>query len=240
MQDIISSYQDELGGLFKELMLGAATHQIGISHMVEHQAGEVSLNLSGGSESEPMHVSELVSKREMVRLGIIEHFQIKAIAMWHDLLNDIYSGSIARHFSSGADVSALGKVRFEVDFSCGSSFEDQLIESSVKDFAFMDYKKRISCIGRLIPLDDVRAQLSVISKHVEIRNSYQHHSGYMHKRGLSNLGVSKISVKDEFDRSVEVAEGDKLILSVIEADILKSALFRVSSKIGVYFETNQA
>lgn len=238
MQNAICSFQDDLGGLFKEMILGVAAHNAGMSRLADKPHGAVSLLLSGGTETQAIMVAELVQRQEEVRQGVLELFQNKAIARWNDLIDDLFSVAVDEHLG-GAKKWAVIKVRgAKYDFASGIPLEDQVKTTIKGEFGFQDYATRIGIIVKLFGLNQNIKQLLFIKKHVEIRNAYQHHNGLMHSKGMSLLGVVQITVKDLNDRDVVVKIGEKVTLSVMELDLLRSYFCQVVGLMERYIEKN--
>ena len=238
MQDYVRDFQQRLNGLFREYILGIAAHELGMRHLVNKPTMFVSIPLSGDTFSEPIYVRELVEKQSAVQRGVAELFQSKAIAMWGDLLGDLYSACVRQHLEGTKNYNFLASRKVAFDFKSLDGLAEQLIVSLVSDFAFLDYKSRYKEISKLFSLGGYARQASVIAKHVEIRNAFQHHAGVMHAGGLKNLGLSKILLKGDDGVNFDLGAGGVISLSSVEIDVLKSNLFEVASALEVYLEEN--
>lgn len=229
MRDAIYSFQDDLGGLFRELILGLATHQFGIGLMRGSPNEQVSVQLAHGAVSEPVSMSALIDKEAIVRRGVIELFQNKAIARWNDLLSALYCEAVSRHLRGGRVYSGLKSVRVKFDFASASDLVTQMQESIVHDFDFSDYKSRIGAVKDIFGFEGIDSELGMIKKHVEIRNAIQHHGGRIHEGGLRILGLGRLEVMGEDGSIVKLVSGDAVNISVKEVDLLKSALYVASN-----------
>lgn len=229
MQEAIDNFQDALSANFRELLLGMAAFELGMRSLQENLSGSVSILVAGGASSEPIHVSTLIHNQDTVKRGNIELFQSKAIALWNDLIVDLYTVSVCNHIDHSVRSAALKKSKVDIDFSLEILIPDQIKNALVRDFSFSNHGSKLDVIKKIFPMASYSSQLSFIKKHVEIRNSFQHHSGIMHAGGLKILGVDKISIKDDDGNDVNVCAGEKIHISVVEIDKLKSALFELSS-----------
>jgi hypothetical protein len=194
-------------------------------------SGSVSIVVAGGATSEPIHVSTLIHNQDTVKRGYIELFQSKAIALWNDLIVALYAVSVCNHIDCSMKSAALKKAKVDIDFSSEISIFDQIKSVLVKDFSFSNHGSKLDVIRKIFPMNDYSSQISFIKKHVEIRNSFQHHGGFMHAGGLKILGTDKINLKNDSGDDVTVCAGEKIHISVVEIDKLKSSLFEISSHI---------
>jgi hypothetical protein len=240
MLEAIGKFQGELSSLFRDLMLGVAAFHVGLDAMQKMPNASMCLDLSGGASSEPIWISELIANRETVRRGAIELFQSKAIAIWHDLLNEIYFVALRQHFDGVKSWPGLKVKKATFNFASGVPLAEQVRNSLAEDFAFVKYKDKFDTVKKIIVLEGVSQHFEFIRKHVEIRNAFQHHNGTMHQGGLDLLGLQKITVKDDGGDNVDVCLHGRIMLSVIEVDVLKSRLFEVTSLMERYIEKNQA
>ncbi|OAS04608.1 hypothetical protein AYO08_14725 [Pseudomonas putida] len=236
MNDAISDFQDGLGRIFRDLMLGVAASEAGMSFIKNNQQGFVSLNLAGGSQSEPIQLAELAQNELSVKEGVAELFQSKAVALWGDLLNEIFNFALNQHLSGEKSWRVFKSFEARFDFESDISPVDQIRDSVKKRFAFYSHKDKIAAISKIFPLEELADKISIIKKHVEIRNAFQHHNGRMHDSGLRILGLQSFSVKGHGGDDYRVGAGDKISLSIIEMDVLRSVLFEVSSSMEAHLE----
>ncbi|MDO7927769.1 hypothetical protein Q6A51_13315 [Pseudomonas sp. KFB-139] len=238
MNKIIYNFQHSLNGLFREYILGLATHDIGIQLLQKDRSASISIKLSGDSQSEPIYASELFDKRIAVRNAVSELFQAKAVAVWADLLQDIYRALVNEHVT-GVRKHHLPKSKsFAYDFSSTETAEAQVVRNAVNGFSFLPYKEKYKIICKLLKLQAMTSQADFIHKHVEIRNAFQHHGGKIHSGGLDALNLSSITILDDDSRPYMIRLGDEIHLSSIEIDILKSNLFVLTSFMEKSFEKN--
>lgn len=238
MHSCVRDFQHRLNGLFREFILGFAAHELGMRQLVNSPDMSVSILLSGDAYSEPIFAKELVEKQSAVQRGIAELFQSKAIAMWGDLLSDLYRECVRQHLEGTKNYDILAPRKVAFDFKSPEGLAEQLLVTLVSDFAFLDYKSRYKELVKLFSLGGYGRQASIISKHVEIRNAFQHHGGVLHAGGLRNLGLAKLVLKGDDGADFDLCVGDVIFLSSVEIDVLKSTLFEVASALVVYLEEN--
>ena len=238
MQKYIRAFQSGLNGLFRELILGVAAHELGMQHIASDSSMSVSILLAGGAVSEPIYASELIAKKDAVRRGVSELFQSKAIALWGDLLCDLYGDLVREHLQGGQKCDFLSSKKVNFDFKSSDSMTEQLLLSLVRDFSFQDYKSKYKEIKNFFHLDNLHRQAAVIAKHVELRNAFQHHGGVMHAGGMKNLGLGEILLKNDYGEDFSIVVGQNVHLSSVEVDILKSNLFQIASCMEVFLEKN--
>ncbi|WP_125920059.1 hypothetical protein [Pseudomonas sp. p99-361] len=229
MKEVIYNFQDDLGGLFRELILGLAAHEIGIGFMRGSPNNHVSVQLAHGAVSEPVSITALIEKEATVRRGAVELFQNKAIARWSDLLSALYREAVGKHLRRERNFSALKSVRVKYDFGSAIDLVSQIQDSIGHDFDFSDYKTRAAAVKDIFGFEEVGGELAMIKKHVEIRNAIQHHGGRVHEGALRILGLGALDVVNENGDRVKLSLGDSIDISVMEVDLLKSALYVVSN-----------
>jgi len=105
-----------------------------------------------------------------------------------------------------------------------------MLEGLISDFAFERYSDRIKTIIHMLNADaHCQEELSIIRKHVLVRNSIQHHAGRVCEDMLRELGSQQINVLDHDGNLVDLGAGESIRLFVPELDHLKGALFRVTN-----------
>jgi hypothetical protein len=177
-----------------------------------------------------MALHELLPHSSAVNQGVSELFQSKAIAAWADLLNVLFERFVTAHIDGTRQFPELKKRSTRLDFSSTEDINSQVRIGLVADFAFGKYADRIQTINRILnPQGDHQPELSVIKKHVAIRNSNQHHGGRIHDDMLKDLGASNIEVLDHAGTPKLLASGQAIELYVPELDRLKGALFRITN-----------
>jgi hypothetical protein len=236
MQRAIEKFQVALAVNFRELLLGVAAFELGMQALDNNRKASISISIADGAHYEPIHVSDLFQNAASVKHGPIELFQSKCVAMWNDLTVDIFSAAVTEHLDGVVAQPDLGSYKIQVDLASSMPILEQIKTKLISDFAFTNHGDRLRSIGKIIPLKNVKHQIDLIRKHVEIRNSFQHHGGVLHAGALKILATKNIKVKDGVGKDVALSLGQKIELSVIEVDLLKSALFEVSSYMEVYIE----
>ncbi|MBD8531505.1 MULTISPECIES: hypothetical protein [unclassified Massilia] len=230
MHDQIDSFQRKLTTYFRQMTLGFVFADLG--KLVENP-GEIAirLTLSKKATSEPIPLNDFIPHSGEVSAGVAELFQVRAIAAWNDLLNDLFSVFVREHLTGSRQFKAIKKRSASVDFSSSEPIQDQILRSVVTDFTFDPYKARIKSIKDLcitkLPVDD---DLKIIRKHVEIRNNFQHHGGVVTQDLLDNLGSNKLELLNSTAQAFELKKGDRILLYIPELNLLKAAMYRVTIK----------
>ncbi len=228
----INSFQKLLTGYFRELVLATAYLEIGQQAIKQSSpSASVALTLADGVSTEPMFLRELQAHSSSVTFGIAELFQTKAIAAWADLLNALFEQFVEMHISGKRQFTAFKKKTTRFDFSSSEDVVTQVRLGLVADFAFAKYADRIQTIGRvLVPNAMLSQELSVVRKHVFIRNSTQHHAGQVYDEMLRELGTGSLELLNQAGHTISLNQGQSIELYVPELDRLKSSLFMITNE----------
>ncbi|MGI8482373.1 MAG: hypothetical protein ACR2MF_09975 [Chthoniobacterales bacterium] len=231
MSKCINEFQGLLTNYFRDLVLATAYLKIGDQSVaVAPTTASVSLTLAHDISTEPMYLHELLPHSSAVSHGVCELFQTKTIAAWGDLLNALFERFVTLHVEGAKQYPELKKRATRVDFSSAEDFTLQVRAGLVADFAFNKYLDRIQVINRVLNTEGTfQDELSIIRKHVAIRNAIQHHSGHIYSDMLKELGCNQLSVFDHSGAQLSLIVGESIKLFVPELDYLKSALFRVTN-----------
>jgi hypothetical protein len=173
MANPIHEFQGKIATYFRQLTLATAYVSIGSQYLEKApSAASVSLKLSADVSTEPMHVGDLLPHKSAVAAGVSELFQMKGVAAWSDLLNDLFGQFVAAHLDGTKSFPELKRRTTRIDFSVVSDINSQLKEGLLADFAFEKYADRVRIINRILnPSSLCDAELSTIKKHVFIRNA---------------------------------------------------------------------
>jgi len=228
MHDHIDKFQSKLRQYFNEMILGSAFVQLG--RYVEHPEGiDIEVKLATDKTSEPTPLADLIHHAGGVGAGVTEFFQVRAIAAWNDLLTDLFGSFVHAHLNGQKTFSSLKKRSATIDFSSQEPIVVQLHRSIVRDYSFAPYDKRLSIIKELCESSpSVVKDLKFVGKHVDIRNSLQHHGGVVTEEILKGLGSSKIELLDDQGEVIYSKLSDRIRLYIPELNLLKSALFRIT------------
>ncbi len=117
-----------------------------------------------------------------------------------------------------------------IDFSVNADMKVQVRDGLINDFRFQPYSERIRVLVHILHQRDVHAEeLSIVKKHVLIRNSIQHHGSCVYPDMLKNIGSQHLRILDDSAVEKNLKANDKIVLSVPELDHVKGALFRITS-----------
>jgi hypothetical protein len=228
----VDEFQRLLTVQFRELVLAIAYLQIGQQSILRMPAeASISLTLAEGLTTEPMSLHELQPHSGSVGLGIAELFQTKVIAAWADLLGALFEFFVQAHLDGRKPFPALKKRTTKVGFSDSVDLVEQVRQGLAADFAFGKYADRIKVISDVLtPSTRGASALSVIRKHVFIRNSTQHHGGRVYAEMLQQLSTRSLNVLDHSGRTLSLREDEAIHLYVPELDCLKSSLFLITNE----------
>jgi hypothetical protein len=228
----VDKFQRLLTDYFRELVLATAYLQIGEQSISRLPAeASVSLTLADGVTTEPMYLRELQPHSASVSLGIAELFQTKVIAAWADLLGSLFEFFVQMHLEGKKPFPALKKRTTKVGFSDVVDLVDQVRQGLVADFAFGRYADRIKIISDTLPPSKTTSRLlTVVRKHVSIRNATQHHARQVYDDMLRELSTPTLDVLDRSGRTISFRQGQVIELYVPELDHLKSALFIITNE----------
>lgn len=231
MANPITEFQGQLTAYFRQLTLATAYVEIGNGILAKGPGNaSVALRLAHDVTTEPMGLGELLPHSNAVAGGIAELFQTKTIAAWSDLLNKLFNHFVTAHLDGIKTFPELKRRTTQIDFSKNSDADLQVREGLFADFTFEKYSDRIRVINRVLNPDGLREdELSIIKKHVLIRNSIQHHASGVYPEMLKELGSNQIIVLDREGNATTLALGQFIQLFVPELDNLKGALYRITN-----------
>lgn len=137
---------------------------------------------------------------------------------------------MATHLDGNKRIPELKKRTTRVDFGSSIDLKSQVQEGLVADFAFEKYAERIKIVNRMLNPDGAcQEELSIIRKHVQIRNSIQHQAGRVCEGMLKEIGSQQVGVLDQHGNLLNLSAGESIQLFVPELDHLKGALFRLTN-----------
>lgn len=227
----IENFQGQVAAYFRELILATAYLDIGRRNLAgAPKDASVSLTLAPDVTTEPMYLKELLPHSAAVVQGISELFQTKTIAAWSDLLNNLFAHFVTAHLLGEKPVPELKRRTTRIGFTSKSDITSQVREGLIADFAFEKYAERIKTINRVLNPDWQRQdELSIIKKHVLIRNSIQHHGGRVYEDMLTELGSKYLIIFNHDGNPISLQAEEPIALFIPELDHLKGALFRLTN-----------
>ncbi|MGL4891333.1 MAG: hypothetical protein ACRC52_11165 [Aeromonas veronii] len=238
METILDSFQRKLALNYIEFTLATSCAKAGLELISDSpKNSEVSLYLGNGVHTEPVRFSELLPVSGDFISSTIALYQNMMIAAWNDLLHDIFNHYLSLHFKNEIILSELKKQDVKLDFSSSACIESQVQSHLQNNFSFKGYKDRVKLISGIIKCKkNISVELSVIEKHVHIRNAVQHHNGLAYPDMFKMLGVSFFTIMDGDGKDKPIHLGDKIFISVPEFDYLKRCLQLVTQ----YWRNNNA
>ena len=227
MFDCATELQERITQYYREMILGSAFSKL--SEFVENPKQiTVKVKLSDTIESEPLELGELLRHTAEFSAGVTELFQIKAIAAWNDYLNNVFRFLLHAQLHGGPQVLDYS---FKLNLKLISSLPD-IEKQATRDYSFERYIERVRLLKKGVPQaagdGPLQVELKLIRKHVEIRNSLQHHNGIVTRALLNDLGSDKLALLDANGKVLNIGEGDRIMLYIPELNFLKQAIYRVS------------
>lgn len=230
MKSLIDNYQKHISDYFRQLTLAIAYLSIGAKTISTSKEMVVQLTLGKDIATEPVFLKELQTYSKNVEASMLDLFQNKLISSWSDLLTDLFSYFLEQHFSQKRKFKELKKRTPKIDFSSEVDLDIQIRDGLLADFSFEKYTDRLRIInGILNPAKDCEAELSLIKKHVFIRNSIQHHEGQVYSDMMKELGLDQLQMLNKDANIINIRIGAEIQLSIPEIDSLKRALYRISN-----------
>jgi hypothetical protein len=226
MKKIIDNFQLKMNQNFAEFTLATSCAKAGLDLISKsNKEATVSLNLGDDLYSEPVTFGELLTSSSDFLSNSIALYQNIMIASWSDLLDDIFSYYVCKHFKGEFEFTSLKKQTIKLDFSSSIPIEKQVSNALINEFSFKNYADRFKIINTILNLNkDSVFEEKIIKKHVLIRNAIQHHNGIAYSDMFKLLGVSSFSVLDSGGEDENVKSGEKVYISVPEFDLLKRSL----------------
>ena len=233
----VKEFQGQIATYFRQLTLATAYLEIGSGQLAKAPGNaSVALKLADDVTTEPMQLGELLPHSNAVAVGIAELFQTKTIAAWSDLLNKLFAHFVTAHLDGIKSFPELKSRSTRIDFSVNSDIDSQIREGLVADFAFEKYSDRVKVVNRVLNPKGVHEdELSIVKKHVLVRNSIQHHGSSVYTDMLKELGSNHIVLLDREGKATNLSVGEPIQLFVPELDHLKGALFRVTNTWSAHF-----
>lgn len=179
-------------------------------------------------DMEPIPMGELKRYRAGLPHFLLEIFHEKLVQVWHECLATLFKMLVDLHFAGKRQFKELKSRNISLDFQVSTALEEQLKERLCHDFDFQRYGDKVKLLnGVFNPNKEHAEHLSNISKHVQIRNSFQHRSGVVDKFLLKELGLQKISLLGPDGKSRDYKVGETIELSVPEFDCFRRSLLMI-------------
>ena len=232
MKQFLDAFQGQIASNFRELILAIAYLNIGGRLLSgTNPDASVELFLDEDIRTEPLHVRELIPHTNSVAEGVLEHYQSKMVAAWSDLLAVLFAEFVRLHVAGTRHYREIGKRKTQVDFSDTTDMRVQIEQGLVAEFSFESYGKRVRTVNGVLNSEGKHAaELSIVKKHVLIRNAVQHHSSKVYAHMLRELGSADVTVLDGNAKQKTFGLNTRIALSIPELDLLKRSLFRLSNE----------
>jgi len=225
----LDTFTGAIGENWHALLLAQATLQLG-EGMLNTISDNANLEVSIGSaiQVEPIPIGELRQYGGTFSDFILQVFHGRVITLWQDLMQSIFEVYLEWHFQGTRGFTELKSRQLTLDFSAGESLDDQIKTRLKSNFSFEKYKCRCKLINSIRNRNNSRdSEPYEINKHVNIRNSFQHHDGIIDEFSLQNLGRARIELLESDGQTAFFGQGDRLRLSIPEFDRLQKSLLLV-------------
>jgi hypothetical protein len=212
------------------LYLAYATLQCGegvLASIEDHATIEP--RIGGGVQVEPITIGELRQYSATLPAFLLQVFHGKAITLWQDLIQSVFGLYVDWHFKGTRGFPELKARQTKVDLSSNESIEAQIQRQLKRDFGFEKYKNRVKLINDIRNSSAIRSsELFEISKHVAVRNAFQHQDGVLDEYALRDHGRFCFELLDDNGDQVSFSAGDSLLLSLPEFVRLQKSLLLVA------------
>jgi len=212
------------------LYLAYATLQCGegvLASIEDHAIIEP--RIGGGVQVEPIPIGELRQYSATLPAFLLQVFHGKAITLWQDLIQSVFDLYVDWHFKGTRGFPELKARQTKVDLSSSESIEAQIQRQLKRDFGFEKYKNRVKLINDIRNSPAVRSsELFEVSKHVAVRNAFQHQDGVLDEYALRDHGRVGFELLDGNGNQVTFSAGDSLLLSLPEFVRLQKSLLLVA------------
>ena len=225
----LDAFIGAIGDNWHALLLAQATLQLGegIIRTIDDSAN-LEVRIGSAIQVEPIPIGELRQYGGTFPDFILQVFHGRVITLWQDLLQSIFEVYLEWHFQGARDFAELKSRQLMLDFSAGESLVDQVKNRLRSWFSFEKYNFRYKLINSIRNGTNLRdLELFEIHKHVNIRNSFQHHDGVIDGFSLQSLGRTRIELLETDGQQSSFGQGDRLRLSIPEFDRLQKSLLLV-------------
>jgi hypothetical protein len=142
----------------------------------------------------------------------------------------VYIWCVQEHFAGRRISHTLGTVALKVNLGSVEPIADQISSLAIDAFRFLKYSERIRIVRALLPLPPANEdRLSCVKKHVEIRNSIQHHGSRVNAGMLRNLGNVVVPITQQDGTTRDYRDGERINLTLTELSRLKGNMFVISN-----------
>lgn len=213
------------------LYLAYATLQCGEGVLVSFEDdATIEPRIGGGVRVEPIPIGELRQYSATLPSFLLQVFHGKAITLWQDLIQSIFDIYVDWHFQGARSFPELKVRQTKIDLRSTESIEVQIQKQLKRDFGFDKYKDRVKLVDgiRNTSLSDRSGELFEISKHVAVRNAFQHQDGVLDEYALKEHGRVSFEMLDDNGNPVAFSAGASLSLSLPEFAKLQKSLLLVS------------
>jgi len=185
--------------------------------------------IGGGIQIEPIPIGELRQYSATLPHFLLQVFHGKAITLWQDLIQTIFDIYVDWHFMGIRGFPELKSRQTKIDLRSNESIEVQIQRQLKRDFGFDKYKDRVKLINDIRNTSADRSnELFEASKHVAVRNAFQHQDGVLDEYALKDHGRVSFELLDDSGNQIAFSAGDCLLLSLPEFVRLQKSLLLVA------------
>ncbi|MCK5113287.1 MAG: hypothetical protein KAR11_00805 [Phycisphaerae bacterium] len=229
---IIDTVINESTVLFKQCVLAQAVLNLGQRTLTGFSdTACIKTTVGLNVEIEPIPIAEVREYTEEFPHFLLEVLHGRLVQVWQECLSNLFRMLVDLHFSQNRRLVELKKRNLSLDFRATVSLEDQVTEQICRNFDFEKYSERVKLLNSVFnPNNEQPEHLLQVSKHVQIRNSFQHRRGVVNEFLLKELGLQKISILDKEGTQRDCQLDDDIQISLPEFDLFRRALLMVGQQ----------
>lgn len=163
----------------------------------------------------------------LVHAGLIQE--------WNIFLDSVF-GEVILHYLEIGDRSNLPSQRFDlkkVDPRSLPVLRSSISNAARESFSFEPYNKKVEALCSIFNIKKNSDLDKEMTKHVEIRNIFQHNRGEIRETDLEKIGQDCFEVLDGDGNIKQYRNGEKMLLGLPEIERLNKIIKQYSKKFEV-------
>jgi len=168
---------------------------------------------------------------------VIVLIQAALVQEWSIFLDSVFYAAVLYFLETG-DIVKLPPERLDLKKIVPTGFSNlrkSIATATSESFSFRPYDYKIEILCKAFKVTDGLPLKSVLKKHVEIRNIFQHSRGIVRQTDLDKIGGAGFDILQEDQTKKIYGVGDTIILTLCEVLYLNKAI----NEISIYFEVLQ-
>jgi hypothetical protein len=152
--------------------------------------------------------------------------QAALVQEWSIFLDSIFFAAVL-HFLEISDIEKLPKERLDLKKIVPTRFSNlrkSIATAASESFSFRPYDHKIETLCKVFKVTAETPFKSVLKKHVEIRNIFQHSRGKVRQTDLDKVGATGFEILQEDQTKKNYGVGNTIILTMCEILDLRKAI----------------